>query len=212
MEMGRGAIGASTTLPSPVVVVGGGVVTLSVMGMKDLDKEETKAIPDEFQNEKEKVDDEEAKITFSSLEYDNQREKLLRLMKLQEIQKMMNEKDEREGRKMEKEENKENKMASEEQQEAKESQTPILTRERKLDCMLNDLANSELDVPIRYDCIKSEENVQFVWKLQEVSVYAAVEERQTRARLNLMSALKSGLKQSCTELRRGNRRNAQKGK
>ncbi|KAH7825394.1 uncharacterized protein MONOS_2530 [Monocercomonoides exilis] len=56
-------------------------------------------------------------------------------------------------------------MASEAQQEAKESQTPILTRERKLDCMLNDLANSdleglsdELDVPCRYVRIKSEEN------------------------------------------------------
>ncbi|KAH7827050.1 uncharacterized protein MONOS_12027 [Monocercomonoides exilis] len=146
----------------------------------------------------------------------------------------MNEKDERESRKMEKEEKdmnlfssiqgilqphletgtptnqKENKMASEAQQEAKESQTPILTRERKLDCMLNDLANSdledlsdELDVPCRYVRIKSEEKGQFVWKLQGVSVYAAVEERQTRARLNLMSALKSGLRQSRVELRRG---------
>ncbi|KAH7831709.1 uncharacterized protein MONOS_541 [Monocercomonoides exilis] len=64
---------------------------------------------------------------------------------------------------------KENKMASEAQQEAKESQTPFLTRERKLDFMLNDLANSdledldnELDVPFRYVRIKSEENGQFV--------------------------------------------------
>ncbi|KAH7822529.1 uncharacterized protein MONOS_13901 [Monocercomonoides exilis] len=72
MEMGRGAIGASTTLPSPVVV-GGGVVTLSVIGMKDLNKEVTRAMQDEFQNEKGKVDDEEAKFTFNSLESDDQR-------------------------------------------------------------------------------------------------------------------------------------------
>ncbi|KAH7822528.1 uncharacterized protein MONOS_13900 [Monocercomonoides exilis] len=101
----------------------------------------------------------------------------------------MNEKDERESRKVEKEEKdmnlfssvqeilqshlgigtqinqKENKMASDVPQEAKESKTPFLTRERKLDCMLNDLANSdfedlsdELDVPCRYVRIKSEEN------------------------------------------------------
>ncbi|KAH7817072.1 uncharacterized protein MONOS_15006 [Monocercomonoides exilis] len=175
METGRGAIGASTTLPSPVVVVVGGVVMLNVMGMKDLDKEETKAIPDEFQNEKEK------------------RENLLRLIKLQEIRKKKEEQEERERRKIEKEEKdknlfssiqgilqphretgtpinqKENKMTSEVQQEAKESQTPFLTRERKLDSMLNDLAYSdfddlrdELDVPCRYVRIKSEENGQFV--------------------------------------------------
>ncbi|KAH7828638.1 uncharacterized protein MONOS_17201 [Monocercomonoides exilis] len=218
------------------------------MEMKDLNKEVTRAMQDEFQNEKGKVDDEEEKDTFNSLESDDQREKLLRLMKQQEIQKKKKEKkEERERRKMEKmakkiEEKdknlfssiqgilqshldtytptnqKENKMASETQQEAKESQTPILTRERKFDCTLIDLSNSvfedlsdELDVPLPYVCIKSEENEQFVRKLQEVSVYAAVEERQTRARLNLMSALKSGKKQSCTELRRGNRRNTQKG-
>ncbi|KAH7818462.1 uncharacterized protein MONOS_4679 [Monocercomonoides exilis] len=105
---------------------------------------------------------------------------------------------------------KENKMASEAQQEAKENQTPILTREQKLDCMLNDLANSdledlsdELDVPCRYVCIKSEENGQFVWKMRKVPVYAAVDARHTRTRLDLMSALKSGLRQSRAELRRG---------
>ncbi|KAH7816277.1 uncharacterized protein MONOS_9548 [Monocercomonoides exilis] len=209
--MWRGAIGASTTLPSPVVVVGGGVVTLSVMGMKDLNKEVTRAMQDEFQNEKGKVDDEEAKITFNSLESDDQKEKLLRLMKLQERQKKKKEKEEKEKRRKKKEKRerrkmekmakkieekyknllssiqgilqpyieigtpinqKENKVASEVQQEAKESQTPILTRERKLDCMLNDLANSdledlsdELDVPCRYVRIKSEENGQFVWKM-----------------------------------------------
>ncbi|KAH7831170.1 uncharacterized protein MONOS_10201 [Monocercomonoides exilis] len=88
---------------------------------------------------------------------------------------------------------KENKMASEAQQEAKENQTPSLTRERKLDCMLNDAANSdfddlsdELDMPCRY-----------------MPVYAAVEARQTRTRLDLMSVLKSGLRQSRAELRRG---------
>ncbi|KAH7821556.1 uncharacterized protein MONOS_16216 [Monocercomonoides exilis] len=88
-------------------------------------------------------------------------------------------------------------MTSEAQQEAKESQTPILTRERKLDCMLNDLANSdledlsdELDVPCRYVCIKSEENGQFVWKMRKVPVYAAVELRKSMARLDLMSVLK----------------------
>ncbi|KAH7828078.1 uncharacterized protein MONOS_1608 [Monocercomonoides exilis] len=101
-------------------------------------------------------------------------------------------------------------MASEAQQEAKESQTPILTRERKLDCTLNDLSNSvfedlsdELDVPLRYVCIKSEENEQFVWKLQEVSVFAVADTRQTSTQLDLMSALKSVLKQTCAELRRG---------
>ncbi|KAH7818561.1 uncharacterized protein MONOS_16332 [Monocercomonoides exilis] len=110
-------------------------------------------------------------------------------------------------------------MASDAPQEAKESQTPSLTRERKLDCMLNDLANSdfedlsdELDVPCRYVRIKSEENGQFVWKLQEVSVYAAVEAMQIRKLLDLMSALKSRQKLSRAELRRGNRRNTQKGK
>ncbi|KAH7815121.1 uncharacterized protein MONOS_3455 [Monocercomonoides exilis] len=85
--------------------------------------------------------------------------------------------------------------------------------------MLNDLANSdledlsdELDVPCRYVRIKSEENGQFVWKLQEVPVYAAVDARQTRTRLDLMSALKSVLKQSRAELRRGSRCDTQKGK
>ncbi|KAH7819614.1 uncharacterized protein MONOS_11802 [Monocercomonoides exilis] len=178
------------------------------MGMTDLNKEVTRAMQDEFQNEKGKVDDEDAKITFNSLESDDQREKLLRLMKLQEIQKKKKEKEEKERRRKKKEERerrkmekmakkieekdknlfssiqrilqphletgtptnqKENKMTSEAQQEAKESQMPILTRERKLDCMLNDLANSDLedlsdepDVPCRYVRIKSEENGQFV--------------------------------------------------
>ncbi|KAH7823600.1 uncharacterized protein MONOS_14461 [Monocercomonoides exilis] len=45
-----------------------------------------------------------------------------------------------------------------------------------------------------------------------MSVYAAVEERQTRARLNLMSALKSVLKQSRADLRRESRSDTQKGK
>ncbi|KAH7815122.1 uncharacterized protein MONOS_3456 [Monocercomonoides exilis] len=72
------------------------------MGMKDLNKEVTKAMTDEFQNEKGKGDDEEAKITFGSLESDDQREKLLWLMKQQEIQKKKKEKEKRERRKMEK--------------------------------------------------------------------------------------------------------------
>ncbi|KAH7831535.1 uncharacterized protein MONOS_9174 [Monocercomonoides exilis] len=250
MEMGRGAVGAPTTPLSPAVGGGGGGgVTLGVMGMKDLNKEVTRAMQDEFQNEKVKENDEEAKITFNTLESDDQRENLLRLMKLQEIQKKKKEKEEKERRRKKKEERerrkmekmakkieekdknlfssiqgilqphletgtptnqKENKMASEAQQEAKESQTPILTRERKLDCMLNDLANSdledlsdELDVPCRYVRIKSEENGQFVWKMRKVPVYAAVDARQTRTRLDLMSALKSGLRQSRAELRRG---------
>ncbi|KAH7828030.1 uncharacterized protein MONOS_17237 [Monocercomonoides exilis] len=105
---------------------------------------------------------------------------------------------------------KENKMASDVPQEAKESQTPILTRELKSDSELNDLANShieylsdELDVPCRYERIKSEENGQFVWKMRKVPVYAAVEARRSTARLDLMSALKSGLKLSQAEHRRG---------
>ncbi|KAH7825811.1 uncharacterized protein MONOS_13291 [Monocercomonoides exilis] len=60
---------------------------------------------------------------------------------------------------------KENKTVSDAQQESKDSQTPLLSRERKLDSMLNDLANSgfedlsdEQDVPFRYVRIKSEEN------------------------------------------------------
>ncbi|KAH7815427.1 uncharacterized protein MONOS_17371 [Monocercomonoides exilis] len=73
MEMGRGAVGAQKTLPSTVVVVGGGAVMLSVVWMKNFNREETRAIQDEFQNEKGKVDDEEAKITFNSLESDDQR-------------------------------------------------------------------------------------------------------------------------------------------
>ncbi|KAH7821407.1 uncharacterized protein MONOS_13952 [Monocercomonoides exilis] len=104
----------------------------------------------------------------------------------------------------------ESKKASEAQQEEKESQTPFLTRERKLDCMLNDLANSdledlsdELDVPCRNVQIKSEENGQFVWKMRKVPVYAAADARQTRTRLDLMSALKSGPRQSREELQRG---------
>ncbi|KAH7819692.1 uncharacterized protein MONOS_4871 [Monocercomonoides exilis] len=99
--MGRGAIGAPTTPLLPAVGgggigigIGGGIgggggggVTLGVMGMKDLNKEVTRAMQDEFQNEKGKVGDEEAKITFYSLESDDKKEKLLCLMKLQEIQK-----------------------------------------------------------------------------------------------------------------------------
>ncbi|KAH7829596.1 uncharacterized protein MONOS_11 [Monocercomonoides exilis] len=120
MEMGRGAVGAPTTPLSPAVGGGGiggggGGVTLSVMGMKDLNKEVTRAMQDEFQDEKGKVDDEEAKITYNSLESDDQREKLFRLMKLQEIQKKKKEEKEekerrrkkiekRERRKIEKEE------------------------------------------------------------------------------------------------------------
>ncbi|KAH7825706.1 uncharacterized protein MONOS_9031 [Monocercomonoides exilis] len=97
MEMGRGAVGAPLTPLSPDIGGGGiggggGGATLGVMGMKDLNKEVTRAIQDEFQKEKVKVDDEEAKITFNSLESDDQRENLLRLMKQQEIQKKRNEK------------------------------------------------------------------------------------------------------------------------
>ncbi|KAH7828976.1 uncharacterized protein MONOS_8145 [Monocercomonoides exilis] len=248
MEMGRGAVGAPSTPLSPAVGGGGigigiggggGGVTLCVMGMKDLNKEVTRAMQDEFQNEKGKVDDEEAKITFNSLESDDQREKLLRLMKLQEIQKKKKEKEEKERKGRRKKKKTRNrlaaskeyyshtlrqahrptrrrtKMASEEQQEAKESQTPILTRERKLYSMLNDLAYSnfedlsdEPDVPCRNVHIKSEEKGQCVWKMRKVPVYAAVDVRQTRARLDLMSALKSVRKQSRAELRRGSRRNA----
>ncbi|KAH7817417.1 uncharacterized protein MONOS_6899 [Monocercomonoides exilis] len=106
MEMGRGAVGAPLTPLSPDIggggIGGGGGVTLGAMGMKDLNKEVTRAMQDEFQNEKGKVDDEEAKITFNSLESDDQTENLLRLMKQQEIQKKRNEKEERERRKMEK--------------------------------------------------------------------------------------------------------------
>ncbi|KAH7829738.1 uncharacterized protein MONOS_15970 [Monocercomonoides exilis] len=116
MEMGRGAVGAPTTPLSPAVGgggigIGGGGATLGVMGIKDLNKEVTRAMQDEFQNEKGKVDDEEAKITFNSLESDDQREKLLCLMKLQETQKKkekeekerrLKKKEERELRKMEK--------------------------------------------------------------------------------------------------------------
>ncbi|KAH7820975.1 uncharacterized protein MONOS_1764 [Monocercomonoides exilis] len=101
-------------------------------------------------------------------------------------------------------------MASEAQQEVKESQTPFLTRERKLDCILNNLVNSdfealsdELDVSCRYVRIKSEETGQFVWKMMKVPVYAAVDSRQTRTQLDQMSALKSGLRQSRADLRRG---------
>ncbi|KAH7831710.1 uncharacterized protein MONOS_16916 [Monocercomonoides exilis] len=43
-------------------------------------------------------------------------------------------------------------------------------------------------------------------------VYAVVYERQTRTRLDLMSALKIVLKQSCADLRRGSRSDTQKGK
>ncbi|KAH7818461.1 uncharacterized protein MONOS_4680 [Monocercomonoides exilis] len=77
MEMGRGAVGAPITLPSTVVVVGGGVVILGVMGMKKFNRKVTRAMQDEFQNEKGKVDDEEAKIAFNSLESNDQREKQL---------------------------------------------------------------------------------------------------------------------------------------
>ncbi|KAH7818562.1 uncharacterized protein MONOS_16333 [Monocercomonoides exilis] len=95
IEMGRGAVGAPTT-PLSLAVGGeeGGGVTLGVIGLKDLNKEVTKAMQDEFQNEKGKVYDEEAKITFNSLESDDQRAKVLRLMKKQEIQKKRNEKEE----------------------------------------------------------------------------------------------------------------------
>ncbi|KAH7815065.1 uncharacterized protein MONOS_13822 [Monocercomonoides exilis] len=197
MEMGRGAVGAATMSLLPVVVVGVGVVTLGEMGMKNFNREVTRAMQDEFQNENGKVDDEEAKITCNSLESNDQREKLLCTPTNQ----------------------KENKMASEAQQEAKESQTPILTRERKLDCMRNDLFYSELedlsdelDVFCRYVRIKSEENVQFVWKMRKVPVFAVADTRQTRAILDLMSALKSGLKLSQAELRRESRSDTQEGK
>ncbi|KAH7829121.1 uncharacterized protein MONOS_16184 [Monocercomonoides exilis] len=152
------------------------------MGMKDLNKEVTRAMQDEFQNEKVKVDDEEAKITFNSLESDDQRENLLWLMKQQEIQKKK-EKEEREHRKMEK-------MAKK-----------IEEKDKNLSDF-DDLSD-ELDVPYRYVCIKSEENGQFVWKMRKVPVYAAVDARQTMAWLDLMSALKSGQRQSRAELRRG---------
>ncbi|KAH7821228.1 uncharacterized protein MONOS_6482 [Monocercomonoides exilis] len=76
--------------------------------------------------------------------------------------------------------------------------------------MLNDLANSdledlsdELDVPCRYVRIKSEENGQFVWKMQKVPAYASVDAIQIRTLLDLMSALMSGLRQIRAELRRG---------
>ncbi|KAH7823484.1 uncharacterized protein MONOS_9871 [Monocercomonoides exilis] len=45
MEMMRGAVGAPTTPLSPVVV-GGGVVTLGVMGMKNFNREVTRAMQD----------------------------------------------------------------------------------------------------------------------------------------------------------------------
>eukprot|EP00770_Monocercomonoides_exilis_P001776 MONOS_1765.1-p1 / transcript=MONOS_1765.1 / gene=MONOS_1765 / organism=Monocercomonoides_exilis_PA203 / gene_product=unspecified product / transcript_product=unspecified product / location=Mono_scaffold00032:200157-200723(-) / protein_length=189 / sequence_SO=supercontig / SO=protein_coding / is_pseudo=false len=117
MEMGRGAVGASTIQLSPAVGGGGaggggGVVILGVMGMKNFNREVTRAMQDELQNEKGKVDDEEAKIMFSSLESDYQRDKLLPLMKKQEIQKKMNEKEKRESRKMEKEEKDKNLFCS----------------------------------------------------------------------------------------------------
>ncbi|KAH7822828.1 uncharacterized protein MONOS_8265 [Monocercomonoides exilis] len=76
--------------------------------------------------------------------------------------------------------------------------------------MLNDLANSDLedlsdeqDVPCRYVRIKSEENLQFVWKMRKMPVFAVVDTSHTRTQLDLMSELKSGLRQSRAELRRG---------
>ncbi|KAH7828922.1 uncharacterized protein MONOS_13984 [Monocercomonoides exilis] len=102
MEMERGDVGAATMLLSPAVGGGVGGVKFGVMGMKDLNKEVTRAMQDKFQNEKVKENDEEAKITFKTLESDDQREKLLRLMKLQEIQKKKKEKEEKKHRKMEK--------------------------------------------------------------------------------------------------------------
>ncbi|KAH7815428.1 uncharacterized protein MONOS_15706 [Monocercomonoides exilis] len=85
--------------------------------------------------------------------------------------------------------------------------------------MLNDLANSDLedlsdepDVPCRYVRVKSEENGQFAWKMGKVPVYAAVDTRQTGVQLDLMSALKSGLKLSQAELRRESRSDTQEGK
>ncbi|KAH7824855.1 uncharacterized protein MONOS_15267 [Monocercomonoides exilis] len=95
MYMGIGVKGALTISLSPAVGGGGEGVTLAVIGMKDLNKEVTRAMQDEFRNEKGKVDDEEAKITFFSLESDDQREKLLRLTKLQETQKKKKKKEER---------------------------------------------------------------------------------------------------------------------
>ncbi|KAH7830558.1 uncharacterized protein MONOS_1520 [Monocercomonoides exilis] len=75
MEMERGDVGAATMLLSPAVGGGGGEgVKLGVMGMKNLNKEVTREMQDEFQNEKGKVEDEEAKITFYSLKSDDQRE------------------------------------------------------------------------------------------------------------------------------------------
>ncbi|KAH7819355.1 uncharacterized protein MONOS_17941 [Monocercomonoides exilis] len=70
MEMERGDVGAATMLLSPAVGGGGiggggGGVKFGVMGMKDLNKEVTRAMQDEFQNEKVKENDEEAKITFN---------------------------------------------------------------------------------------------------------------------------------------------------
>ncbi|KAH7822802.1 uncharacterized protein MONOS_7097 [Monocercomonoides exilis] len=205
--------------------------SLSLIGRNSL-KETKKKEESECLYNSSIISDEEERIEVRR----KQREKLLRLIKLQEIRKKKEEQEERERRKIEKEEKdknlfssiqgipqphletgtptnqKENKMASEAQQEAKESQTPILTKERKLDSMLNDVANSdfddlsdELDVPYRYVRIKSEENGQFVWKMRKEPVYAAVDARQTRTRLDLMSALKSGLWQSRAELRRGRR-------
>ncbi|KAH7821014.1 uncharacterized protein MONOS_7691 [Monocercomonoides exilis] len=157
MKIEIGAKGALTISLSHVVGEGG--ATLCVMGVKDLDKEVTKAMPDEFQDEKGKVDDEEAKITFNSLESDVQREKLLRMTKLQEIQKKKKEEEEKKKRRKTKEEKdknlfssiqgilqphleagtptnqKEYKMASEAQQEAKESHPPNMceSKVRKMD-------------------------------------------------------------------------------
>ncbi|KAH7822399.1 uncharacterized protein MONOS_15470 [Monocercomonoides exilis] len=112
MYVGIGVKGALTISLSPAVGGGGEGVSLGVMGMKDLNKEVTKAMLDEFQNEKGKADDEEAKFTFNSLESDDQTENLLRLMKQQEIQKKINEKEERERRKIEKEEKDKNLLSS----------------------------------------------------------------------------------------------------
>ncbi|KAH7816331.1 uncharacterized protein MONOS_9000 [Monocercomonoides exilis] len=181
MEMGRGAVGAQKTLPSTVVVVGGGAVMLSVI--KTTSADETAGYTEEEEGKRRKRHESVCRIQGILLPH-------------LETGTPTNQK--------------ENKMTSEVQQEAKESQTPILTRERKLDCTLNDLANSdledlsdELDVPCRYVRIKSEENGQFAWKMRKMPVYAAVDVRQTRARLDLMSALKSELRQSRAELRRG---------
>ncbi|KAH7820426.1 uncharacterized protein MONOS_17819 [Monocercomonoides exilis] len=194
MEMGRGAVGAPITLPSTVVVVGGeGGVTLE---RKTASVDETAG--DTEEEEGEKKEREEAKEERRAGAQENGENGEEDRGKKTRICTPTNQK--------------ESKMTSDVQQEAKESQTPILTRERKLDCMLNDLANSdledlsdELDVPCRYVRIKSEENGQFVWKMRKVPVYAAVDARQTRTLLDLMSALKSGLWQSRAELRRGRR-------